>query len=47
MCEYFVYHPNVMQYSIIHLQDGIYGKTVVKPIEVREKEASGIIQNSF
>ena len=45
--EYFVYHPNVMQYSIIHLRDSIYGKTVVKPIEVREKEASGIIQNSL
>ena len=45
--EYFVYHPNVMQYSIIHLRDSIYGKTVIKPIELREKEASGIIQNSL
>ena len=45
--EFFVYHPNVMQYSIIHLRDSIYGETVVKPIEIREKEASGVIQNSL
>ena len=45
--EYFIYHPNVMQYSIIRLRDSIYGQEVQKPIELREKEASGVIQNSL
>lgn len=45
--EYFVYHPNVESYTIVHLKDSIYGKTIFKEVKVRELEAAGIITSSL
>jgi murein DD-endopeptidase MepM/ murein hydrolase activator NlpD len=45
--EYFVYHPGVSGYSVIHLRDSLYGQEVVKPTRVVELEASGVIESSL
>ena len=45
--EYFVYHPNVDSYTIVHLKDIIYGKRIFKEVKVRELEAAGIITSSL
>jgi len=43
----FVYHPTVEGYSFIQLKDSVFGETVIKPKSYKEKEASGIINNSL
>ena len=43
----FVYHPTVEGYSFIQLRDSIFGKTIVKPKTYKEREASGVIDNSL
>ena len=45
--EYFVYHPSVSGYTLIHLQDSLYGNKIIKPSRLVELEASGIIQSSL
>ena len=45
--EYFVYHPNVDSYTIVHLKGVIYGKRIFKEVKVRELEAAGIITSSL
>ena len=45
--EYFVYHPGVSGYSVIHLRDSLYGQEVVKPTRLVELEASGVIESSL
>ena len=45
--EYFVYHPGVSAFSVIHLRDSLYGKEVIKPTRTVELEASGIIESSL
>ncbi|MEC7879796.1 MAG: peptidoglycan DD-metalloendopeptidase family protein [Bacteroidota bacterium] len=43
----FVYHPTVEGYSFIQLRDTVFGKTIVKPKTYKEREASGVIDNSL
>ena len=43
----FVYHPTVEGYSFIQLKDSVFGGTVIKPKSYKEREASGIIDNSL
>lgn len=43
----FVYHPTVEGYSFIQLKDSVFGKTIVKPKTYKEREASGVIDNSL
>ena len=43
----FVYHPTVEGYSLIQLRDSVFGKTIVKPKTYKEREASGVIDNSL
>jgi murein DD-endopeptidase MepM/ murein hydrolase activator NlpD len=43
----FVYHPTVEGYSFIQLRDSVFGKTIVKPKTYKEREASGVIDNSL
>jgi murein DD-endopeptidase MepM/ murein hydrolase activator NlpD len=45
--SYFVYHPNVQDYTIIQLKDSVYGKKVSKAITIKEMEAVGTIQSSL
>lgn len=45
--EYFVYHPDISGYSLIHLKDSLYGKTVKKEVRLVEMEAKGVIENSL
>ena len=45
--EYFIYHPDVSAFSVIHLRDSLYGKEVIKPTRTVELEASGIIESSL
>ena len=45
--EYFVYHPGVSGYSVIHLRDSLYGEEIVKPSRLVELEASGVIESSL
>ena len=45
--EYFVYHPDVAGYKLIHLRDSLYGKEVKKPVRLVEMEAAGIIESSL
>ena len=43
----FVYHPTIEGYSFIQLRDSVFGKTIVKPKTYKEREASGVIDNSL
>ena len=43
----FVYHSTVEGYSFIQLRDSVFGKTIVKPKTYKEREASGVIDNSL
>ena len=45
--EYFVYHPDVAGYKLIHLRDSLYGKEIKKPVRLVEMEAAGIIESSL
>ena len=45
--EYFVYHPDVSGYSVIHLKDSLYGQLVQKAVRLVEMEAKGVIENSL
>jgi len=45
--DYFVYHPNVEDYTIVHLRDSIYGKKVSKEIQTKEQMAVGTIHSSL
>ena len=44
---YFVYHPNVESYTLVHLRDSLYGRKVSKAIKIREMEAVGTINSSL
>ena len=45
--KYFIYHPDVQEYSLIALQDSIYGKKVTKEIKIVEQQATGVIESSL
>jgi len=45
--EYFIYHPGVSRYTVIHLRDSLYGNEIIKPSRLVELEASGIIESSL
>ena len=45
--EYFVYHAGVASYKRIHLRDSLYGEEIIKPSQVVELEASGVIESSL
>ena len=45
--EYFVYHPSIASYTLIHLQDSLYGAKISKPVQIRELSASGVIESSL
>lgn len=45
--EYFIYHAGVASYKRIHLRDSLYGEEIIKPSQVVELEASGVIESSL
>ena len=45
--EYFIYHAGVARYKRIHLRDSLYGEEIIKPSQVVELEASGVIESSL
>ena len=45
--KFFIYHPDVQGYSLIALQDSIYGKKVTKEIKIVEQQATGVIESSL
>src|SRR6056300_313564 len=45
--EYFIYHAGVANYKRIHLRDSLYGEEIIKPSQVVELEASGVIESSL
>ena len=45
--KFFIYHPDVQEYSLIALQDSIYGKKVTKEIKIVEQQATGVIESSL
>ncbi len=46
--EYFVYHPpKATSYTLIKLQDSIYGENIPRKITYVERESSGIIESSL
>ena len=45
--KYFIYHPDVQEYSLIALQDSILGKKVTKEIKIVEQLATGVIESSL
>ena len=45
--KYFIYHPDVQEYSLIALKDSIFGKKVTKEIKIVEQQATGVIESSL
>jgi murein DD-endopeptidase MepM/ murein hydrolase activator NlpD len=45
--EFFVYHPRIEEYTIIHLKDSIYANKIFKEYKLAELETSGIIKSSL
>ena len=45
--EFFVYHPKIEEYTIIHLKDSIYANKILKKYKIVELETSGIIKSSL
>jgi murein DD-endopeptidase MepM/ murein hydrolase activator NlpD len=45
--EYFIYHAGAASYKRIHLRDSLYGEEIIKPSQVVELEASGVIESSL
>ena len=45
--EFFVYHPRIEEYTIIHLKDSIYANKILKKFRIKELETSGIINSSL
>ena len=45
--EFFVYHPKIEEYTIIHLKDSIYANNILKKFRIKELETSGIINSSL
>ncbi|MCY3998824.1 MAG: peptidoglycan DD-metalloendopeptidase family protein [Flavobacteriaceae bacterium] len=46
--EYFVYHPpKATSYTLIKLQDSVYGEKIPRKITYVERESSGIIESSL
>ena len=45
--EFFVYHPKIEEYTIIHLKDSIYANKILKKFRIKELETSGIINSSL
>ena len=45
--EFFVYHPRIEEYTIIHLKDSIYANKISKKYKLAELETSGIIKSSL
>lgn len=43
----FVYEPQVDTYTLLQLRDSIYGKKVIKPVKIVQKEGNGLIENSL
>lgn len=42
-----IYHPNEIDYVVLHLEDSIYVKTGFRDVIIEEKTSSGIIYNSL
>tara|TARA_B100001250_G_scaffold255915_1_gene220299 strand:+ start:376 stop:1668 length:1293 start_codon:yes stop_codon:yes gene_type:complete len=45
--EFFVYHPRIEEYTLIHLKDSIYANKISKKYKIEELETSGIIKSSL
>lgn len=45
--EYFVYHPDVKEYTRIKLRNNIYGEKISKPVKTLILQASGSIESSL
>tara|TARA_B100001113_G_scaffold225227_1_gene184950 strand:- start:404 stop:1699 length:1296 start_codon:yes stop_codon:yes gene_type:complete len=45
--EFFVYHPKIEEYTIVHLKDSIYANKILKEYEIKELETSGVIYSSL
>ena len=45
--EFFVYHPKIGEYTIVHLKDSIYANKILKEYEIKELETSGVIYSSL
>ena len=45
--EFFVYHPRIEEYTLIHLKDSIYANKISKKYKIVELETSGIIKSSL
>ena len=45
--EFFVYHPRIEDYTLIHLKDSIYANKISKKYKIVELETSGIIKSSL
>ena len=45
--EFFVYHPKIEEYTVIHLKDSIYANKILKKHKTVELETSGIIKSSL
>ena len=45
--EFFVYHPRIEEYTLIHLKDSIYANKISKQYKIVELETSGIIKSSL
>ena len=43
--EFFVYHPKIEEYTIIHLKDSIYANKILKKFRIKELETTGIKNN--
>ncbi len=45
--KFFVYHPRIEEYTLIHLKDSIYANKISKQSKIVELETSGIIKSSL
>ena len=45
--EFFVYHPKIEEYTVVHLKDSIYANKILKEYEIKELETSGVIYSSL
>ncbi len=45
--EYFIYHPKIEEYTVIHLKDSIYANKISKDYKLVELETLGIITSSL
>ncbi|MFC2090156.1 M23 family metallopeptidase [Bacteroidota bacterium] len=45
--RYFIYEKDLVNYSVIHLEDSIHAELRKKPVEIRTKEAYGTVTSSL